>query len=81
MQVIASTQPFWGRKANQLGVGTRPIPRGKLSAAWLTAALIQSTGDPTMREEANVLARRIKSEDDLRKTLKAFGPHLMEAVR
>jgi sterol 3beta-glucosyltransferase len=63
-------QFIWGNKVTQLGVGPQPIPRPKLKAANLAAALreIQS---PDMRRKAADLGAAIRAEPD----------GMMEAVR
>ncbi len=45
-----------------LGVGPTPIPRKRLDAARLAAAL-EATEDPEMRRRVAALAVRIRAED------------------
>lgn len=56
-------QPFWGRQVERLGVGTEPIPRRRLTAAGLAAAIQQAADDETIRTNAQAISRRIKGED------------------
>lgn len=63
-------QPFWGRRAGELGVGTAPIPRKKLKAENLAAAINQSTTDRTMQANAKALGEKIRQEDSLGETMK-----------
>jgi UDP:flavonoid glycosyltransferase YjiC (YdhE family) len=56
-------QGYWGRTVKNLGIGTSPIPRKKLTADKLAAAIQQATGDPAMRERAAELAKKIAVED------------------
>jgi UDP:flavonoid glycosyltransferase YjiC (YdhE family) len=56
-------QPYWGRRAQQLGIGTEPIPRKKLTADKLAAAIRDATSDPDMRAKAAELAKKIVLED------------------
>lgn len=58
-------QPMWGRKARDLGVGTAPIPRKKLTADNLAAAITEATSNRAMRENARALSEKIQTEDGL----------------
>lgn len=52
----------WGRRARELGVAAEPIPRSKLSAENLAAA-IQSVLKSEVREAANRLGEKIQTEN------------------
>jgi UDP:flavonoid glycosyltransferase YjiC (YdhE family) len=56
-------QPFWGYQVARLGVGPKPIPRKKLTANRLAAAICQATTDPRMHEQAALLGKNIRQED------------------
>jgi sterol 3beta-glucosyltransferase len=56
-------QPYWGRRAKQLGIGTAPIPRKKLTADKLVTAIREATGDSDMQERAAELGAKIAVED------------------
>jgi sterol 3beta-glucosyltransferase len=56
-------QPFWGRRLEALGVGTRPIPMKHLTAEKLARAIEKMVQDTTMQEKAKALGERIRSED------------------
>jgi UDP:flavonoid glycosyltransferase YjiC (YdhE family) len=56
-------QPYWGRRVVALGAGPRPLPRHKLTAEGLAAALRAATGDAAMRARAGELATAIRAED------------------
>lgn len=56
-------QGYWGRMVNNLGVGTAPTPRRKLTADKLAAAIRAVTGDVVMRESATALAQKVAAED------------------
>jgi sterol 3beta-glucosyltransferase len=58
-------QPYWGRRARQLGVGTKPIPRGKLTAAKLAAAIDEATSSRAMQDRAAELGAKIAAEDGI----------------
>lgn len=59
-------QPFWGRRIAALDVGPEPIPRGKLTAARLAAAIERAVTDQAMRERAAALGAKIRAEDGVR---------------
>lgn len=62
-------QPFWGQRVAALGVGPDPIPRGKLSAARLAAAINRAVNEQAMRERAVALGARIRTEDGVREAV------------
>lgn len=61
----AGDQGFWGRKVKAHGVGTAPIPRKKLTADNLAAAITEATSNPAMRERAAELGAKIQQEEGL----------------
>jgi UDP:flavonoid glycosyltransferase YjiC (YdhE family) len=63
-------QPYWGRRAKQLGVGTDPIPRRKLSVENLSHAIRTATASGAMRENARALSEKIQQEDGLATAVK-----------
>lgn len=56
-------QPFWGRRAQALGVGTAPIPRKQLTAEKLAHAIQQAISDQPMRERAAQLGAKVRADD------------------
>lgn len=56
-------QPFWGQRAAALGVGPAPIPRRRLTAERLGAALDAVMGNPQMRRRAVEVAETLRGED------------------
>lgn len=58
-------QPFWGRRVAELGAGPRPIPKGRLTAERLAAAIRQAVDDPVMRQRAGALGAAIRAEDGI----------------
>ncbi|GAP99987.1 glycosyltransferase [Leptolyngbya sp. NIES-2104] len=56
-------QPFWGQRVAELGVGTAPIPRKKLTAERLAEAIHQAVSDRAMRQRATELGAKIQAED------------------
>lgn len=69
-------QPYWGRRVKQLGVGTSPIPRKKLTVDNLAAAVREVTGDSAMRQRAAELAAKIAGEDGVGMALDAVQKFL-----
>jgi sterol 3beta-glucosyltransferase len=55
-------QPFWGRRVAELGVGPAPIPRKKLTAPRLAAAISEAVNQQDMRAKANRLGQQIQAE-------------------
>lgn len=55
-------QTFWGQRTAALGVGVSPLPRRRLSAPALAAAIERAVSDPLMRERAAELGAAIQAE-------------------
>jgi sterol 3beta-glucosyltransferase len=73
---IIGDQPFWGQRLYELGVGTKPIPHGKLTAEKLAAAIQEATTDRAMQERAAELGRKIAVEDGVGEAVKAVKEFL-----
>lgn len=56
-------QAFWAGRVWALGVGPEPIPRQKLTAAWLAEAIRQAVTDDALRRRAADLGATIRTED------------------
>jgi sterol 3beta-glucosyltransferase len=56
-------QAFWARRIRDLGAGPAPIPRRRLSADRLAAALAVAMSDAPMRSRAAALGERVRAED------------------
>lgn len=56
-------QPYWGWRIAQLGVGTPPIPKKKLTSDKLADAITQVVTDSALRQRAADLGERIRNED------------------
>ena len=59
---FAVDQPFWGRRVQALGAGPEPIPRRRLDAGRLAAALVRLRDDAAMRGRAAALGERVAAE-------------------
>ena len=69
-------QPFWARIVNQLGAGPKPIPRLKLSADKLAAALQQCTRDGQMQRTASQLGDQIRKENGISDAVRLIYSYL-----
>ncbi len=69
-------QPFWGQRLYELGVGTQPIPRSKLTGDKLAAAIHEATTNRAMQEKAAELGRKIAAEDGIAMALEAVQKFL-----
>jgi sterol 3beta-glucosyltransferase len=68
-------QPYWGRRVAALGVGPAPIPRKKLTAGNLAAAIEEITSNRRMRDNAAELSRKIATEDGLAEAMRVIEDH------
>jgi sterol 3beta-glucosyltransferase len=69
-------QPFWGARIAALGVGPRPIPRDKLTAENLSAAIRQAVEDPNMSQRAADLGAMIRAEDGISAAISIIEAYL-----
>lgn len=58
-------QPFWGRRVAELGVGAEPIPQKKLKAGNLATAIDQVTSNAAIKQRAEALGEKVRSEDGI----------------
>jgi sterol 3beta-glucosyltransferase len=58
-------QPFWGRRIADLGVGSKPIPRKKLTVDRLANAIQEVVTNEDMRQRAAILGKQIQTEDGI----------------
>jgi UDP:flavonoid glycosyltransferase YjiC (YdhE family) len=62
-------QPFWGNRIAELGGGTKPIPRKKLTAENLAEAIQMAVTDRSMCETAASLGEKIRAENGIAKAV------------
>ncbi len=58
-------QPFWGRLVHVLGAGTKPIPRKKLTAEQLAAAIKEAKSNPDLVKKAEEIGGKIRQQDGI----------------
>jgi sterol 3beta-glucosyltransferase len=58
-------QPFWGQRVAELGVGSKPIPRKKLTAESLAKAIREVITNQGMRQRAEKLGKQIQAENGI----------------
>lgn len=63
---FGADQPFWARRATELGVAPPPTPIARLTRQRLTEALRVALEDSAMRSRSAELGTRIRSEDGTR---------------
>ncbi len=56
-------QPYWGERVYQLGAGPKPIPRKKLNAERLSAAIAQAVGNREIIDNAGRIGEKLRAED------------------
>lgn len=72
-------QPFWARRVHDLGAGPAPIPRRRLTAERLAAALVAATSDVKLQRRAAALGSRIREEDGVGDAVRWIERTLAEA--
>jgi UDP:flavonoid glycosyltransferase YjiC (YdhE family) len=73
-------QFVWAKRVFELGVGPQPIPRKRLDADSLAAALRVVTGDAGMRDRAAKLGKRISAENGVARAVEVFEKHMKPAM-
>jgi UDP:flavonoid glycosyltransferase YjiC (YdhE family) len=58
-------QPFWGQRIADLGVGSKPIPRQKLTVERLANAIQDVVTNEGIRQRAAKLGKQIQTEDGI----------------
>jgi len=65
-------QAFWGQQVVGLGVGPKPIPRKRLTAKRLGAAIATAVIGENMRVHAAELGEQIRTEDGVGKAIEVI---------
>lgn len=66
-------QPFWGQRVADLGVGSKPIPRKKLTAEKLANAIREVVTNQDMRQRAAKLGKQIQTENGIKSAVEIFN--------
>ena len=66
-------QPFWGQRIADLGVGTKPIPRKKLTAERLADAIREVITNQEIRHRAEKLGKKIQGENGIKSAVSIFN--------
>jgi sterol 3beta-glucosyltransferase len=69
-------QPFWGRRVNALGAGPKPIPRNKLTATGLAAAIASAITNQNIKRRAEDLGAKIRVEYGIGQAVEMIGQYL-----
>jgi UDP:flavonoid glycosyltransferase YjiC (YdhE family) len=76
---VMSDQPFWARRVYELGAGTLPIPRSRLTADNLAAAITEATTNRAMQAKAAELGAKITAEDGVSEAVSTIGEFLQSS--
>ncbi len=71
-------QPFWARWVYQLGASSKPIPRKKLSAEKLAAAIMEAIQNPAIQESSRQLSESICREQGVTQAVQWIEHYLSE---
>ena len=66
-------QPFWGQRVAELGVGSKPIPRKKLTAERLANAIQEVVTNEDIRQRAAKLGKQIQTENGIESAVEIFN--------
>ncbi|MBZ0284807.1 MAG: glycosyltransferase [Anaerolineae bacterium] len=63
-------QFYWGARITALGVGPKPIPRKKLTAARLADAIQQAVSNGNMQAKAKALGQAVRTENGIKEAIR-----------
>jgi len=66
-------QPFWGQRIADLGVGTKPIPRKRLTVERLANGIQEAVTNEQMRQRAADLGKQIQAEDGIKSAVEIIS--------
>ena len=69
-------QPFWGRRVHALGAGPVPVPRNRLTASKLAAAIRTATSDHNIKRRAEELGSKIRAERGIGRAVELIDQYL-----
>jgi sterol 3beta-glucosyltransferase len=72
---FTADQPFWGRRIHAIGAGPRPVPVNRLTTERLMQAIVEAEGE-AVRRRAQVLGRRVRSEEGVNNAVSLIEAHL-----
>ncbi|ABW26770.1 glycosyltransferase [Acaryochloris marina] len=70
-------QPAWGKRLEQLGVGTAPLPFAELTAETLATRIQAIINTPSMQHKAQDLSQQIQQEDGLAMAIEVIEQYFM----
>jgi sterol 3beta-glucosyltransferase len=73
-------QPFWGRRVTELGVGPAFIPRRKLTADKLAAAITEAVTDEAIQTQAAALGKTIRAEDGVGNAVQVIQDQIQNSI-
>jgi UDP:flavonoid glycosyltransferase YjiC (YdhE family) len=68
-------QPFWARRVSALGAAPAPIPRKRLTAERLAAAIRAAVDGPPIRRSAAELGAKVRADDGVARAVEVFERH------
>jgi sterol 3beta-glucosyltransferase len=73
---FAGDQPFWAWKVHEMGVGSEPVPRKKLTAERLAAAIKAAVSDSDINQRAAEMGARIRAENGVKRAVEVIEQYL-----
>ena len=69
-------QFFWGKRANELGIGSKPIYRKDLNKETIMQTITQTVNDPVIKSEAAKMGKIISEENGLENAVKLIEEYI-----
>jgi len=73
-------QPFWGQRLHDLGVGVKPLFRGKLTIDQLAQSIQTMTQTDAIIERARTLGQQIRNEDGVSRAAEFVSQQLQSGA-
>jgi len=74
-------QPYWARRAYELGVAPKPVDQFKLTAETLTAGIQAVVDDAPLRQKASALGEAIRAEDGVKNAVRVIDRWIDQSGR
>ncbi len=65
-------QPYWGRRVHELGMGSKPIERHKLTTQHLVRMIDEMTQSDKMKNTAQAMSKKLKQENGVAEAVRIF---------
>jgi len=69
-------QPYWAQRLWELGVSPKPVPIQRITPDSVAAAVEAAVRDPAMKQRAEEIGARVRSEDGVGRAVELFNQYV-----